>query len=438
MLTMKAQLISLPSLLKDRVGANWTLYSNAGSLVATTAVTSGLGFVYWWVAARLFPQQAVGFASAVVSAMMLLGALAMLGLGTLLITEIGREPHRAGSISMTAILVVSVAAVILAILFALAAPALSPEFVPLSNNIGDIVIFALGVAFTAVTLIVDQVMIALLRGRLQLGRNILFAVVKLGLLYAIALWLTKESGMNIYLAWMLGNAISLAALALYLISQGVRILYPPQFGFVRQLGRAALAHHAANLILQAPSLIMPIAVTTLLSASANASFYTAWMVASFVFVLPAHLTTVLHAVGAQSPTVVVAKMRSTMKFSLLAALLVSVGLMAGANILLSIFGRQYADQASWCLRILSLGVFPLIIKYHYVALLRIFSQIQNAIPILLLGSVLEITLALVGLRLGALTGLSIGWLLAVCIEALLMHFKLKHLIAMQTSAVRPL
>ena len=67
---MKAQLISLPSVMKHRVRANWTLYSNAGSLVAATAVTSGLGFVYWWVAARLFSQEAVGFASAIVSARM--------------------------------------------------------------------------------------------------------------------------------------------------------------------------------------------------------------------------------------------------------------------------------------------------------------------------------------------------------------------------------
>ena len=358
----------------------------------------------------------------------------MLGLGTLLITEIGREPHRAGSVTMTAILVVAIAGMAFALVFTFIAPALSAEFAPLSNNFGDSLIFALGVAFTAITLIVDQVMIALLRGRLQLGRNILFAIVKLALLYGIASWMAKDSGMNIYLAWMLGNAISLMVLALYLISQRIRILYPPELGFIRQLGRAALAHHAANLILQAPSLIMPIAVTTVLSASANASFYAAWMVASFVFVLPAHLTTVLQAVGAQSPAVVTTKMRSTMKFSFLTALLVSSGLFAGASIMLSIFGQRYAEQAAWCLRILSLGVFPLIIKYHYVALLRVFSEIQSAIPVLFLGSLLEITLALTGLMLGALTGLSIGWLVAVCVEALFMHFRMQRLIGAQAAA----
>ncbi len=41
---------------------------NASSLLATTGVTSAMGFAYWTVAARLMSQRAVGFGSATVSA----------------------------------------------------------------------------------------------------------------------------------------------------------------------------------------------------------------------------------------------------------------------------------------------------------------------------------------------------------------------------------
>ena len=58
------------------------LLSNAGSLLATTGITSALGFVYWTFAAREFSQEAVGYGSAAVSAMTLLGTIGMLGLGT--------------------------------------------------------------------------------------------------------------------------------------------------------------------------------------------------------------------------------------------------------------------------------------------------------------------------------------------------------------------
>jgi O-antigen/teichoic acid export membrane protein len=118
-----------------------------------------------------------------------------------------------------------------------------------------------------------------------------------------------------------------------------------------------------------------------------------------------------------------------MRFSFLVCLPVAGVLFLGAGLVLSIFGKQYGEEAAWCLRFLSLAVFPLIIRYHYVALLRIYDEVQNAIPILLVSSIFEIVLAVIGLKLGGLTGLGIAWFLAVCLEALLMYFKLQQLAA---------
>src|SRR5438270_13344190 len=75
------------------VKANSVILLNAGSLIGTTAVTSALGFAYWWLAARQFSPEAVGLASAAISAMTLLGTFGMLGLGTLLVAEL---PHQHG------------------------------------------------------------------------------------------------------------------------------------------------------------------------------------------------------------------------------------------------------------------------------------------------------------------------------------------------------
>lgn len=407
---------------------NRALFMNAGSLVATTAVTSALGFAYWWLAARLFPPDAVGLASAAVSAMMLLGAIGVLGLGTLLIGELPRQPGRQGAIIMASLLVAGIASGVLAVLFALAAPLLSPELTPFSSSAGNIFFFAAGVVFTAVTIVIDQALIGLLRGGLQLGRNTLFAVAKLGILYLVSLWASREAGLNIYVAWMLGNLLSLVTLAGYLWLRGIRVIHRPQWDLIRTLRRAALAHHAVNLVLQAPSLLMPLAVTTLLSASANASFYAAWMVVSFAFVIPSHLATVLYAVGAGDPSALVNKLRMTMRLSLMLGVPVAGGLFLVADPLLNLFGAHYAEQADWCLRLLSIGIFPLIIKYHYVALLRVYGKLEGAMLLLLGGSLLEMVLVVIGLELGALTGLSIGWLVAVSVEAVWMYFKIHQTI----------
>lgn len=424
---LRLHLSSLMFQVKQRIQLNKALFLNASSLVATTAVTSVLGFAYWWLAARLYTPEAVGFASAAISAMMLLGAMGMLGLGTVLIGQVSRQPDQAGAIIVMSALIVGGASSALGILFAVAVPTLSPELSMVSQDLGSIMVFAVGVAFTAVTFILDQAFVGLLRGGLQLWRNIIFAAAKLILLYVIAYHLSQTTGLSIYAAWMFGNILSLVILAAYMVWRRIRIVYRPQFGLVRRIGRTALAHHTTNLILQAPNLLLPIAVTTLLSASANASFYAAWMIASFLFVIPGHLTTVLYAVGSKEPAALIAKTRMTLRLSLAITLPMAAILFIMANVLLGLFGAHYAEQADWCLRILSLGVFPLIVKYHYIAFLRVYNRVDGAIGILLLSGICEIGLSAFGLITGGLTGLALGWVAAACLEAIVMWFKLSEM-----------
>jgi O-antigen/teichoic acid export membrane protein len=119
-------------------------------------------------------------------------------------------------------------------------------------------------------------------------------------------------------------------------------------------------------------------------------------------------------------------MRTTMKLSLAAGVPMCLVLFVTADWLLNLFGGHYAEQAAWCLRILSLGIFPLIVKYHYVALLRVYNQLDSAIRLFLVGSVLEIIFVVLGIELGALTGLSIGWLAAVSVEAAVMYYRMSR------------
>ncbi|HEY0530877.1 MAG TPA: hypothetical protein VGD29_04685, partial [Actinoplanes sp.] len=71
-----------------RLRGHVDLFLNAGSLMATTLITSLFGFAYWWVAARVAPAAAVGQASAAVSAMTLIGTIGMFGMGTMLISDL--------------------------------------------------------------------------------------------------------------------------------------------------------------------------------------------------------------------------------------------------------------------------------------------------------------------------------------------------------------
>src|SRR5882724_8123845 len=109
------------------IHTNSVMLLNAASLIGTTAVTSLLGFAYWWLAARQFAPHMVGTASAAVSAMMLLGSMGVLGMGTLLIGELPRQRSNQIALISTALMLVGTVSGGVGALFALLAPIISPN-----------------------------------------------------------------------------------------------------------------------------------------------------------------------------------------------------------------------------------------------------------------------------------------------------------------------
>src|SRR6266566_6720119 len=314
----------IPHLLKKApqwVQVNSIILVNAGSLVGTTAVTSVLGFVYWWLAARQFPPEAVGFASAAISAMTLLGSVAIVGLGTLLLGELPQQRGREASLISAALILVGAVGGLLGLAFAVAVSHVSTGFQPLGASIENSALFALGVSLTAITLVLDDALIGLFRGGLQLWRNSCFAVVKLAVLLAVSLWLSRAFGMTIYATWAIGNICSLVALAGYVLAKKgwVGRNYLPQWGLLRKLGLSALRHHLLNVTLQAPALVLPVLVTVLLSATVNAWFYVSWNLSSMANIFSAALTMTLYAAASAQPGRLAHKIRLTLSLAFAAS-----------------------------------------------------------------------------------------------------------------------
>ncbi len=404
------------------VKANGVMLINSASLVGTTAVTSGVGFVYWWVATRQCAPEAVGFASAAVSTMMLLSSMAMLGLGTLLITELPRQPTQAVSLISTGLVVVAGVGLVIGIAFAGIAPSVSAQFAPLRASLLNVLIFAAGISLAAVTAVLDQALIGLLQGNLQFGRNAFFSVAKLALLFAAGLYLSQTNGMTIYTSWTLGMALSLLVVFAHaLFKKGWQgKAYLPQWKLLRKLGAAALQHHFLNLVLQVPTQLLPVLVIILLSAKVNAWFYISWMIAQFVFLVPNSLTIVLHAMNSADQASLRQRARMTVGVSLLFSLLADAVLLLGTKQVLGVFGKVYADQAAWCLRILVLAAFTGIIKTHYISFCRIRDRVGQAMFGMLLGGALELVGAALGGYMDGLIGLSLGWVIATAVEGLFM------------------
>jgi len=355
--------------------------------------------------------------------MLLVGSICTLGFDTLLIGELPRQSGKEGTLISTALIAAGAAGLTAGSLFACSAPLLSADLSALGATRGNILVFALGVALTSVSLVLDEALIGLLRGGVQLWRNTLFASSKLLALFLVTLWLPIAAAMTIVMTWIFGSALSLTIIiASMALKRGTQYVssYLPRWKPLWNLGGTALRHHVLNLLLHLPVFALPVLVTIILSARVNAWFFVSWTIANFVSILPASLTTVLFAVSSANSGSLVHRTRTTLVLSIIACALGVVFLLLWCKPIFSLFGQIYAEEAATSLRILSLGSFPLIIKYHYIALCRIRNRMESAILPLAISAGLELGLAWLGAHLGGLSGLCIGWVIAVSLETLLM------------------
>ena len=394
------------------------LLVNASSLAATTIATSGLGFAYWAVAARLFSQRAVGYGSAALSAISVLSTIGMFGLGTVLIGELSRRSIGRGGLIAAALIVSGVGSLLLGLGFDVVAPHLSRSFSEAVGTPGRATLFAGGVMLTGATLVIDQATIGLMRGGLQLTRNIVFSAAKLLILPATAVALHDGVGIGITLSWVVGTALSLVPLAARLKLSGVNILPSPDWDVLRGLGKTALAHNWLNLAVSVPWMLLPVIVTVIVSPAANAAFYVAWQLTTFLYIIPSHLSTVLFAIAASDPKIVARKLRFVIRLSVLIGFPGMIVLGLGAHLALSIFGAAYARTATFALWLLIIGYLPAIPRSTYIAVCRADNKVARGAAVLTTTAVIKLTLASIGGVSDGLRGLSFGLLGGAFLEGL--------------------
>lgn len=388
------------------------LFTNAGSLMATTALTSLLGFAYWWLAARTAPAAAVGQASAAVSAMTLIGTIGMFGMGTMLISELPRMVGRKWDLISTCLLVSGGAATV----GALAYVALAHLWIPgLQNALGSPWVTALlvfGIALNAMTLVLDEALVGLLCGPLQLMRNAYFSVIKLVLLGGLALLPFTLTGGELLLSWVAGAVLSVALLGAALRRRGMVDSLRPRTALLRGRGQATFDHNLLNLATYLPRAALPLVVTAVLSAEANAAFYTAFMVLSFLAMVPGNVALTLFAVAGGDKDALRSKVRMGLLICLGVGLPASLVVVFAAKPIMSIFGEAYADSAGSALAILGLTYIPFVFHHFFLAISRVQGKIRAAGIFSIFAGLAELGAAWYGGSRGSLTEL-VGWVAVV-------------------------
>ena len=98
------------------------LVRSALALFSTSVVTSGLGFLYWTVAARMFPVSDVGMATTAIAAMSLIAPFSVLGFGTALVSKLPTMRAGRAQLVVTAATICALVACVVSLVCALVLP----------------------------------------------------------------------------------------------------------------------------------------------------------------------------------------------------------------------------------------------------------------------------------------------------------------------------
>ncbi|WP_375387381.1 hypothetical protein [uncultured Amnibacterium sp.] len=412
----------------------------SASLVGTQAFTSVLGLLFWALAARVFLTTDVGVAGAAVAMMMLLGSLGSLGLGTVLIA---RLPATAGPDRRVLVRTCLAAAGTAGALLGLVVPAVAVHgfgaagLAPIAGSFWPLVGLAAATGLTAVVMVLDQAVLTIGLGTLQLERNVTASAVKVVALLALGL-AGVQGGMTILLAWTIGNLLSLPLVSWRTrggrAAGAHRRLVEP--ALLRGVGRLAVSHHALNVSIQAALQLLPVLVVVLVSAQANAAFNAAIMLSGFVFALPYAVSVGLFAAARGDETEIVRRMRLTVPFGLAVSVTASLVLLPLAGPLLHVFGPQYAADGTVLLRLVALAGIPFVIKDHFIALRRVQGRTTQALAVTLVFLAAELAAAAIGATAAGVVGLCVGWLGVLAVEALVLAVPLVRAYQRDAALVR--
>ncbi|WP_460355742.1 hypothetical protein [Actinoallomurus acanthiterrae] len=346
------------------------LFRNAYALMINGGLTGVLGLGYWLLAARFYPAAEVGRQSAQNQAMMFLGGLTALNFILIrFIPEMGQSTSR---LVLRTYVAGIAAAATLAAGFLLTLRWWGPSFAHLSG-LGAGIFFVASVVSWSLFTAQDGVLTGLRQATGVLGKNTVFAALKLVLLVALAGALPED---GIAISWVLSALLLLIPVEALIHQRFIPRHVAATAGdrpvpTGAEIGRYIAGDYTGTLFYYALCNLVPVVVAARLDARTNAFFYLAWVLGATVDVLAVNMATSLTVEGAFDAGGLAAACRSALLRMTLILVPVTVVLLFGASVGLSLFGAGYARHGAPLLRLLALATLPKALIEVYIGVLRV-------------------------------------------------------------------
>jgi O-antigen/teichoic acid export membrane protein len=395
------------------------LYRNAYALMISTAATSGLGLLFWILAARYYPPDVVGLNAAVVSMLTFLAGFAQLPSMNAML----RYVPVAGASTQRLVLWAYIFSISLSVaiggIFMLTIELWSPALAFLHQDFWMAAWFLVGVVTWCIFALQDNVLTGLRKAIYVPLENIPYAIAKIGLLILFAGGL---SAYGILASWTFPLLLILVVVNYIIFSRLIprhmqataEQRLPVNLG---QIAYYVIGNSVGALFMLAATRLLPVLVTNMAGSSANAYFYLPWTIATSFKLIIANMTTsfTVEVVADNS------KLRSYSYRFLLhttAMLILPILLLlVAAPYVLNFSGKEYAAQGTQLLRLLTLASLPNIITSLYLGIARVRQRVSGIIALQLALCVLTLGLSTLWLGCYGITGVGLAILVSEMVVA---------------------
>ncbi len=388
------------------------LYRNAVYIMLANLAMAGTGFLFWIVAARLYPAQSLGEAAAAVSAMTLLALLTTLGLDVAIVRFLPEAGEAARDTINSCLTIEGLLSAACSLIFLLGIKLWSPALVSLQKDYFLFAVFVISVPALNMSTLTQQVFVASRRANFALHSGLIFGFSRFLPLAALTAFLSSS---GVFTSWVLALILTFC-IGIFVFMPRVHPGYRPTFTIrldtLRKMVGFSLANYVVNVFWYLPSLVLPILVINLLGAEANAYFYIAWSIEIVLLLIPTAVSTSLLAEGSYDQERLAHGIRISFK---LLAFIISGAVLAVlllADKLLFLFGKEYSTNAAQLLRLLALSSIPAAINSIYIASKRVQMKTTGAIAMTAFVATCTIMLSYFLLQSVGILGAGIAFLVA--------------------------
>ncbi|HET6793718.1 MAG TPA: oligosaccharide flippase family protein [Acidimicrobiales bacterium] len=348
------------------------LVTNSFFIALSNASMGALGFLFWIVAAHLFPPAEVGLATTLVSAAILIGYASLLGFNNTFIRYLPSSARRDDEIN-TGLILVFLGALVIGGAYVGAIPSFVPQLGFLRARPLESVAIVVFVAFGSVNLVTDAVFVAYRSARYNfLVDGLLQGTIRLALPVALV-------GLGAFGLFAAFGVASTAAVVASIALLAWRFSYRPRlrvsFDVLRRVFRFGAANYLAEMMTMAPVVALPLIVVHQRGPAEAGYFYLAMSIANMLYAVFIAVGTSLFAEGSQ-PGERLGRLAHRSGRLQLIALAPAVVIAAGAHRILSVFGSGYAGHGTTALVVLAAASPAVALKHWTAAMLRVRHQLR--------------------------------------------------------------